>query len=66
MAHPKTKQKNLLCVFLDLDHLTATELKDTQTVMEEKVYRIWTVLSAFEGKIQDTSSTLFSFHNVLS
>jgi hypothetical protein len=52
MARPKTNQKKkiLLCVFLDLDHLTATELKDAQTAMEEKVYRIWTVLSAFEGK----------------
>lgn len=39
-----------LCVFLDLNHLTAMELRDAQTVMEEKVYRIWTVLSAFEGK----------------
>ncbi|KAI8084623.1 uncharacterized protein BX664DRAFT_337422 [Halteromyces radiatus] len=32
----------------DLSHLTATELRDAQTAMEEKVYRIWTVLSAFE------------------
>jgi hypothetical protein len=30
--------------------MTADELRETQTIMEEKVYRIWTVLSAFEGK----------------
>ncbi|KAI8340142.1 hypothetical protein BC941DRAFT_393152 [Chlamydoabsidia padenii] len=31
-----------------LNHPTALELRDAQTAMEEKVYRIWTVLSAFE------------------
>jgi hypothetical protein len=30
--------------------MSSDELKETQTIMEEKVYRIWTVLSAFEGK----------------
>jgi hypothetical protein len=30
--------------------MSSEELKETQTIMEEKVYRIWTVLSAFEGK----------------
>lgn len=30
--------------------MTSEELKEAQNVMEEKVYRIWTVLSAFEGK----------------
>lgn len=34
---------------LDLSQMSSDELKDTQTIMEEKVYRIWTVLSAFEG-----------------
>ncbi|KAI8069153.1 hypothetical protein BC940DRAFT_332450 [Gongronella butleri] len=34
----------------DASQLTASELKATQTAMEDKVYRIWTVLSAFEGK----------------
>ncbi|CAO3597185.1 unnamed protein product [Absidia cylindrospora] len=29
-------------------HSTAIELRDAQVAMEEKVYRIWTVLSAFE------------------
>ncbi|KAK4521315.1 Endocytosis and vacuole integrity protein [Mucor velutinosus] len=33
---------------LDLSLMTSDELKETQTIMEEKVYRIWTVLSAFE------------------
>ncbi|CEI99423.1 Putative Rho GTPase-activating protein [Rhizopus microsporus] len=28
--------------------MTSEELKEAQNVMEEKVYRIWTVLSAFE------------------
>ncbi|ORX53237.1 RhoGAP-domain-containing protein [Hesseltinella vesiculosa] len=32
----------------DASHLTAAELKTLQTTMEDKVYRIWTVLSAFE------------------
>jgi hypothetical protein len=30
--------------------MSSDELKESQTIMEEKVYRIWTVLSAFEGK----------------
>lgn len=29
--------------------MTSEELKESQNIMEEKVYRIWTVLSAFEG-----------------
>ncbi|KAG2228706.1 hypothetical protein INT48_001980 [Thamnidium elegans] len=33
---------------VDLSQMSSDELKDTQTIMEEKVYRIWTVLSAFE------------------
>ncbi|KAI8359837.1 hypothetical protein BD560DRAFT_437539, partial [Blakeslea trispora] len=33
---------------IDLTKVTSEELKETQTVMEDKVYRIWTVLSAFE------------------
>ncbi|CAO3606935.1 unnamed protein product [Cunninghamella blakesleeana] len=32
----------------DLSHLTATELLDHQLAVEEKVYRIWTVLTTFE------------------
>ncbi|CAO3650186.1 unnamed protein product [Cunninghamella echinulata] len=32
----------------DLSHLTATELLDHQLAIEEKVYRIWTVLTTFE------------------
>ncbi|KAG0183842.1 hypothetical protein DFQ28_000768 [Apophysomyces sp. BC1034] len=32
----------------DLSQMTANNLTETQTAMEEKVYRIWTVLSAFE------------------
>ncbi|KAF7727490.1 hypothetical protein EC973_007468 [Apophysomyces ossiformis] len=32
----------------DLSQMTASHLKEIQTAMEEKVYRIWTVLSAFE------------------
>lgn len=34
--------------------MSSDELKDTQTIMEEKVYRIWTVLSAFEGRHTNT------------
>ena len=29
--------------------MTMDELRDAQVAMEDKVYRIWTVLSAFEG-----------------
>lgn len=43
---------------LDLSLMTSDELKETQTIMEEKVYRIWTVLSAFEGKDQVSSILL--------
>lgn len=43
---------------VDLSLMTSDELKETQTIMEEKVYRIWTVLSAFEGKDQVSSIAL--------
>ncbi|CAO3691998.1 unnamed protein product [Rhizopus stolonifer] len=33
---------------LDLSRITSEELEEAQNIMEEKVYRIWTVLSAFE------------------
>lgn len=39
--------------------MSSDELKDTQTIMEEKVYRIWTVLSAFEGRKLHAHNFLF-------
>ena len=45
--------------------MTMDELRDAQVAMEDKVYRIWTVLSAFEGnKITYTTKKVtcgFSF-----
>ncbi|KAG1047678.1 hypothetical protein G6F43_009885 [Rhizopus delemar] len=38
----------LISRFIDLSKMTSEELKEAQNIMEEKVYRIWTVLSAFE------------------
>lgn len=35
---------------LDVTKMTIEELRESQVAMEDKVYRIWTVLSAFEGK----------------
>lgn len=32
--------------------MTADQLREMQAAMEDKVYRIWTVLSAFEGNQQ--------------
>ena len=43
----------LIFIFhVDISQMSSDELKETQTIMEEKVYRIWTVLSAFEGMIE--------------
>jgi hypothetical protein len=43
--------------------MSSEELKETQNIMEEKVYRIWTVLSAFEGnKIDFIFQGIFTNH----
>ncbi|ORZ23186.1 hypothetical protein BCR42DRAFT_404189 [Absidia repens] len=42
LAHPSGQSHSNFC------HSTAIELRDAHVAMEEKVYRIWTVLSAFE------------------
>lgn len=39
-----------LSLSLDVTKMTIDELRESQVAMEDKVYRIWTVLSAFEGK----------------
>lgn len=51
-------------IVLDLSKMSPDELKETQTIMEEKIYRIWTILSAFEGKWNRMSA--FSFSNLSS